>query len=84
MAWLGLKFNSIHMTVTLQPDKLDEVMGLVHNWLHKEVPNIHDLRTIMGKVLYVANVALLPNCFPTECLTPSGGAHSKVLYNLSS
>ena len=42
------------MMATLPRDKSDEVMALVHNWLLKEVANIHELLIILGKLFYLA------------------------------
>ena len=53
MIWLGLKFNSIGMSVTLLQEKIDEVMTLVHNWVCKEVANIHDLCVLLKNLFYM-------------------------------
>ena len=50
------------MTVTLPPDKLSEIMCLVDCWGHKSTANIYDLRSLLGKLLFVAQ------CCPQSCL----------------
>ena len=54
MVWLGLRLDSISMTVTVPPEKLEEVTVLVGNWLPKYTANIHELHTILGKLFYMA------------------------------
>ena len=52
--WLGFRFDTLAMTVTLPPEKLTEIMDLVGCWLHKVTGNIQDLRSLLRKVLFVA------------------------------
>ena len=54
MVWLGFHFDTLAMTVTLPPDKLREIMDLVATWYNKPTANIHDLRSLLGKPLFVA------------------------------
>ena len=54
MVWLGVRSNTVDMTVTLPPEKLEEIMCLIQNWLHKETANIQELCTILGKLFYIA------------------------------
>ena len=49
MVWLGFQFDTQAMTVTLPPDKLSEIMGLVGCWGHKSAANVHDLRSLLGQ-----------------------------------
>ena len=41
--------------MALPNDKLEEVFTLVVNWDHRATTNIHDLRTILGKLFYIAH-----------------------------
>ena len=59
---MGLKLNAMDMSVTLPQQKLEDVMTLIHNWAHKEVANIHELRTLLSK-LFLCGSMLSP------CLT---------------
>ena len=46
------------MTVTLPPQKLAEIMDIVSSWLLKITSTLQNLRSLLGKLLYVAQ------CFP--------------------
>ena len=56
MVWLGLRFNTVAMTVSLPQDKLAEIQLLVHHWSSKPMATLRDLCTILGKLLYVSQV----------------------------
>ena len=54
MTWLGFKFDTVQMTITLPPEKLIEIMELIHNWTHRVMATIQELWSLMGKLLHVA------------------------------
>ena len=56
MVWLGLLFGTLAMTVSLSKDKLAEIQLLVHHWSSKPTATLWDLRTILGKLLYISQV----------------------------
>ena len=56
MMWLGLQFDTIAMTVSLPQDKLAEIQLLVHHWASKPTATLRDLRTLLGKLLYISQV----------------------------
>ena len=62
MVWLGLQFNTVAMTVSLPQDKLAEIQLLEHHWASKRIATLPDLRTFLGKLLYISQV------FPSACL----------------
>ena len=64
MVWLGFRFDSLAMTVTLSPEKLREIMDLVGSWLHKVMANIQNLRSLLGKLLFVGYCP--PGCLFTN------------------
>ena len=63
MVWLGFHFDTINMTLSTQDDKLAEIRTLVADWALKRVANIHKLRTILGKLFYIAQC-----CSPTKSI----------------
>jgi hypothetical protein len=54
LVWLGLAFDSEAMTMSIPPEKLKEVQDLVKEWHKRSRATLHDLRTLLGKLLYVA------------------------------
>ena len=65
MVWLGFQFDTLSMTVTLPLKKL---MDLVGTWLHKTTANIHDLRALLGKLLFVAQCCPPAHLFTNRML----------------
>ena len=56
MVWLGLQFDTVAMTVFLPQERLAENQLLVHHWDSKPAATLQDLRTLLGKLLYVSEV----------------------------
>ena len=61
MAWLGLQFNTIEMTITIPEPKMTEMCNLVAAWREKEVSNIHELCLLLGKFFVMAQCCTLPD-----------------------
>ena len=68
MVWLGFKFDSTDMTVTLPSDKLAKILDLVQSWLNKVTAYIHDLRSLLGKLLYIAQCCPSARLFANRML----------------
>ena len=60
--WLGLRFDSWNMTVSLTPEKHTEVQDLVSTWSARCVATLLELRSLLGKLLDVAHVCPLLTC----------------------
>ena len=56
------------MTITLAPEKLAEIMDLVGSWLHKVTANIQELRSLLGKLLYMAQCCPRARLFTNRML----------------
>ena len=71
-SWCGwvVKFDTLARTVTLPPDKLSEIMYLVDCWGHKSTANVHDLRSLLGKLLFVG-----------QCCPPAGLFTNRMLHD---
>ena len=54
LLWLGIRFDTINMTVPIPDGKLAEIITLAADWTLKRVASIHKLSTILGKLFYVA------------------------------
>ena len=64
MVWLGLRFNTLTMRAILSQGNRGEIMSLVRTWLHKKTDTIHELHSLLGKLIYVAQF-----CHPTRHFT---------------
>ena len=83
MLYLGLEFNTMDMSVTLPQEKLEEVKTLVHNWAHKEVTNINELRTLLGKLFYVTQCCPPARLFSNRMLDTIRRCSSQGVIHLS-
>jgi hypothetical protein len=54
LQWLGLRFDSNSMQVSIPQDKLDEVADMLKKWAGKRAATLHELRVLLGKLLFVA------------------------------
>jgi hypothetical protein len=52
--FLGLEFNTINMTMSIPPGKLQDTMLLVQQWLHRTTATTSQLKSILGKLFHVA------------------------------
>ena len=67
MIFLEFDFNAVNMTVTIPQDKLTDVMSLVQQQSSKKLANIHELRTLEGRLFHIAQCCPLA-CFLVNCM----------------
>ena len=63
-----MHFDSHAMTVSLTPKKLTEVRTLVIDWSAKQSATLHELWSLLGKLLYIAQVCALACLFLNRML----------------
>ena len=56
------------MTITLSLEKLAEIMALISSWLLNLTDTLHDLRSLLGKILYLAQWCPPPHPFTNRML----------------
>ena len=54
MLWLGLRFNTLDMTITMPESKMMEIHNVMAAWGKKTEANIHELHTLLGKLFFMA------------------------------
>ena len=62
--WLGLRFDTTNMTITILDDKLGKITKLVANWILKRAANIQEVCTNLGKLFYITQCCPPP---PSLC-----------------
>ena len=80
MVWLSLQFDTVAMTVSLPQDKLAEIQLLVHHWSSKPAVTLWDLRTLLGKLLYVSQVC--PPVSQQNARYPQALSGTRLLHSL--
>ena len=54
MVFLGIQFNSIDFTLSIDEDRLEEIQKLLDEWLNRSRCTRHDLQSLLGKLNFVA------------------------------
>jgi hypothetical protein len=68
-------FNTVDMTMSIPTDKLQEIAALVNEWAARKTANIHQLRSLLGKLLHVANCCHPARLFLNRMLATLRLAH---------
>ena len=84
MVWLGLQFDTVAMTVSLPQDNLAEIQLLAHHWANKPRATLRDLRTLLGKLLYIAQVCPSARLFLNRMLDTLKQCPEQGFFTLSS
>jgi hypothetical protein len=68
LCFLGIQFNTQEMTMSIPPLKLKDIADLVATWATKSSANLHELRSLLGKLLHVANCSTPARLFLNRML----------------
>ena len=68
MIWLGILFDTVNMTMTIPPAKLEEVMQTVREWEGRTRATRHDMQCLLGLLQFVASVAPPARIFTNRML----------------
>ena len=50
---LGILIDTIKETISISPEKLEQINQAVSQWLSKDVASKHQLQSILGLLLYI-------------------------------
>ena len=51
---LGIMFDTVHRTISIPPDKLQDIITLCNNWRNKTTCTKANLQSLLGSLLYVS------------------------------
>ena len=54
MIFIGILFNTVDMTMEVDPEKLGELHYLLPKWLNKQTCKVKELQSLIGKLQFVA------------------------------
>jgi hypothetical protein len=54
MEFLGVHFDAPSMTMSVTPDRVKEILGLLDVWLHKSKGTKRELQALIGKLQFIA------------------------------
>ena len=50
MIFLGIQVDTIKLTLTIPPEKWEEIIQLVSRWMHKKVASIREVQQLAGSL----------------------------------
>ena len=68
MIWLAFEFDTKAITVTIPQEKLMDITVVVWQWSNKSQANIHELKTLLGKLFHVSQCCPPPQFFMNRML----------------
>ena len=68
MVWLGIEFNSVLMTMTVPPAKLEEIMDILQEWKGKTRATKREIQSLIGLLQFVASVTPPARIFTNRML----------------
>jgi hypothetical protein len=75
LCFLGVQFDTIAMTMSIPPEKLQDITHLVDSWATRSSATIHELRSLLGKLLHIANCCEPARLFLNRMLATLRAAH---------
>ena len=77
MKFLGVEFNTISMSMSIDADKLKEITALSKTWARKTVATKQELQSILGKLMWVSKVVRCSRCFVARIIGTLKGLRSQ-------
>jgi len=68
LVWLGIEFDTVEMTISIPHDKLTAIRDLVEDWKCRSHAHITQLRSLMGKLLHIAQCSAPARLFLNRML----------------
>ena len=67
LIWLGLLYDTVAMTISIPPEKLQEIMALLKDWEGRVRASQGDMQSLIGTLQFVAGVSPPTRVF-TNCM----------------
>ena len=83
IVWLGLLYDSIKMTISIPPAKMEEIMALLRDWRGRQRATLHQLQSLIGTLQFVAGVSPPTRIFTNRMLQCLREAHKHGSESLS-
>ena len=68
MVWLGIHFDSVHMTMRIPKEKMEEIMAVLREWEGRTRASQRELQSILGLLQFVASVSSPTRIFTNRML----------------
>ena len=83
MVWIGVTFDTIKMTMAIVPEKIDEALAACVELLANEWISLHQLQSLVGKVLHAAKCTSGARVFASRILDMLSAARGQRQVRLS-
>ena len=68
MIWLGLLYDTLEMTISIPPEKMEEIMCLIEQWSGKKRATLKEIQSLLGTLQFVAGVSPPTRVFTNRIL----------------
>ena len=69
MTYLGASFDTIDMCMQVESDKIVELKNVLVKWARKTVAKKHELRSILGKLIWVSKTVRHSRVFVSRIIS---------------
>ena len=69
MVFIGVLFNTVDMTLSVTPERVQEILDLVEVWLHKPTATLKEVQSLIGKLSFVASCVQSSRVFIARLLS---------------
>ena len=77
MVFIGVLFNTEDMTLSVTPERVQEILDLVNLWLLKSTATLQELQSLVGKLSFVASCVHSSRVFIARLLNWLRHIHGK-------
>ena len=68
MTFLGILFNTLEMTMTITPERCEEVRGILQAWLLREQASLRDMQQLLGKLNFLCSTVRAGRVFVSRII----------------
>ena len=69
MSFLGVEFNTVELTLSVTPERVNEILLLVQDWLDKPFATVKELQSLLGKLHFISSCVRPGRLFVSRLLT---------------
>ena len=77
MTFIGVLFNSEDLTLSVTPERVQELLDLLQLWLQKQSATLKELQSLVGKLSFVASCVQASRVFIARILNCLRLIHGK-------
>ena len=68
VSFLGILFDSLNMTLSITPERLAEIRGIIKEWLNRSSAKLVDIQSLLGKLNFACNTVRAGRVFVSKII----------------